>query len=384
MNARERFLATLRFQPIDRPFRWETFGMWPETLDRWYQENLDASLKQPLPGDQGAIYYDEYLRVLVRGFMMDRVDYLRDVVVSGFTETPFYPPFERRVLEDDGHTRVVEDTDGILKREFSSYSTSSMPQFLKYPVANRDDFIQLLPRMDPDHPGRLSTQWAEVCGYYARCGFPVGFTVCGAFGHPRNLFGVENLCVAYYEQPTLIHEIMEHWTDFYIRLASRVWEGVRFDFVYLWEDMAYKGGSIISPRLVCDFLLPYYRRFIDHVRGLGCEVFIVDSDGDVTQLVPLFISVGVNAMLPFEVQAGMDVRFFRRQYGKDLAIIGGLDKRSLTRGPVAIEEELRSRMLPMLASGGYIPSLDHTVPPDVSLADFQYFIDRSRALSEEA
>jgi uroporphyrinogen decarboxylase len=190
--------------------------------------------------------------------------------------------------------------------------------------------------------------------------------------------------VAYYEQPTLIHEIMEHWTDFYIRLASRVWEGVRFDFVYLWEDMAYKGGSIISPRLVCDFMLPYYRRFIDHVRGLGCEVFIVDSDGDVTQLVPLFISVGVNAMLPFEVQAGMDVRFFRRQYGKDLAIIGGLDKRSLTRGPVAIEGELRSRMLPMLASSGYIPSLDHTVPPDVSLADFQYFIDRSRALSEEA
>ena len=206
-------------------------------------------------------------------------------------------------------------------------------------------------------------------------------TVCGAFGHPRNLLGIEGLAVAYYDQPALIHEILEHWTEFYCRLASRVWAGVRFDYLFIWEDMAYKNGPLISPRFVKQFMLPYYRRLIDHVRGLGCDVILVDSDGDVRQLVPLFISTGVNAMLPFEVQAGMDVREVRRQYGKDLAIIGGLDKRALTGGPQALQSTLGDKLAALSASGGYIPSLDHTVPPDMPLTTFQNYVRWVRAAS---
>jgi uroporphyrinogen decarboxylase len=175
-----------------------------------------------------------------------------------------------------------------------------------------------------------------------------------------------------------VHRILEQWTEFYVRLTSRVWKGVQFDFLLVWEDMAYKNGSLISPRLVRQFMLPYYRRLIDHVRGLGCETIIVDSDGDVAQLVPLFLGVGVNAMLPFEVQAGMDVRAFRRTYGRDLAIIGGLDKRPLAHSPSAVESELASKIPPMLEQGGYVPCLDHTVTPDVSLKSFEYYLDQVR------
>lgn len=378
MNERQRFLAALRFQPIDRPFRWETLGMWPETLDLWYAAGLDPSLRRAQPADREAMAADEYERVLVRGFGLDRVDYLRHAVASGYTDSPLYPAFDREVISDDGHVRVVRDTDGITKRELSGYSTSSMPQFLRYPVQSLADFNRLLPRLDPDAPGRLGPGWAESRAFYATRDFPCGLTVCGALGHPRNLLGIEALSLAYYEQPALIHEIMAQWTDFYCRLASRVWSGIQYDFVLIWEDMAYRNGSLISPRLVREFMLPYYRRLIDHVRGLGCDLIIVDSDGDVTQLAPLFLGAGVNVMLPFEVQAGMDVRAFRRQYGANLAIIGGLDKRALARGRAAIDEELSQRLPPMLTGGGYIPCLDHTCPPDIRLADFQYFLQQVR------
>lgn len=384
MNARDRFLAAMRFEPVDRPFRWETLGMWPETLDLWRAEGLDPALQQPLPGDWGALADDEYERVLVRGFGLDRVDYLRGLVASGYTDTPFCPAFEREVLSDDGHARVVRDVDGITKRELIRYSTSSMPQFLRYPVESRSDFLRLLPRLDPDAPARLSPGWAEDCARYAARDFPAGLTVCGALGHPRNLLGIEALSLAYYDQPALIHEILEHWADFYCRLATRVWRDLPFDFALIWEDMAYKNGSLISPRLVREFMLPVYRRVISHIRGLGCGVIIVDSDGDVTQLAPLFIEAGVTAMLPFEVQAGMDVRAFRRRYGRDLALIGGLDKRALARGRDAIDAELRLRLPPLLAGGGYIPCLDHTCPPDIRLSDFQYFLDRARAFVSES
>jgi uroporphyrinogen decarboxylase len=358
--------------------------MWPETLDRWYTEGLDPILRKPAAGDWGALRSDEYLRVLVRGFGLDRVDYLRDAVVSGYTDSPFLPAFEVEELENDGVTRLIRDADGITKREFLRYGTSSMPQYVAYPVKNQSDLLNLLPRLDPEAKGRFAPDWDQTCTLYAGRDFPAGLTICGGYGHPRNLLGVEELSTAYYDQPALIHEIMEHWTEFYIRLSTRVWRGIQFDFVLFWEDMAYKNGPLISPRLFKEFMLPYYRRLIAHLRGLGCEIIIVDSDGDVSLLAPLFLSAGVNVLLPFEVQAGMDIREFRKQYGQNLAMIGGLDKRALPLGLAAVEAELRERMLPVLAGGGYVPALDHTVPPNVSMEQFEVYLECARRLGDTA
>ena len=177
MNERQRFIASMHFDPVDRPFRWETLGMWPETLDRWYTEGLDARLKQPCAGDMGAIVHDEYERVLVYGFDMDRIDYLRNSVISGYTDTPYCPAFAREILEDNGSARIIRDTDGIVKREFVHYAMSSMPQFLNYPVSSRDDWLALLPRLDPDTPERFSSDWMQVSAFYENRTFPVGLTL---------------------------------------------------------------------------------------------------------------------------------------------------------------------------------------------------------------
>jgi len=355
--------------------------MWPETLDAWYAQGLTQAYRQAGPADWGALVSDETQRILVHEFGFDRVDYLRAFAASGYTDTPFVPLFESYVKEDDGDTRLVVGVDGITYREFVRNPLSSMPGYVRFPVQTRKDFLALLPRLNPSSPARFGADWPSVCTAYAQRDFPVGMTVCGAFGHPRNLMGVEALCVAYYDQPGLIHEILDHWTEFYSQLSSRIWRDLPFDFLLIWEDMAYKNGPLISPRLVKEFMLPYYRRLIDHVRALGCEVIIVDSDGDVELLVPLFLSVGVNVMLPFEVQAGMDIRRFRQRYGKNLALYGGLDKRALCGGPAAIETELHERMLPVLAGGGYFPALDHTAPPDISLSAFRYYLQRLRELA---
>jgi hypothetical protein len=382
MNSRQRFRATLSFQPTDHPFRWESLGMWPETLDRWYAEGLDTSLKQPQPGDWGALASDEFERVLFHAFDFDRVDYLGQAVLSGYTDTPFCPAFEYRVLSEDASTRLVHDRDGILKRELVGYSTSSMPQFLRFPVESRQDFLAILPRLDPSTPQRFSPNWTELCAKYTRRNFPAGLTICGAFGHPRNLLGVENLCTAYYDQPALVHEILEHWLYFYTHLAGHVWRDLQFDFVLIWEDMAYKGGSLISHRIFRQFMLPVYRRLVNFLHSLEPEppIIIVDSDGDVSELVPLFLEAGVEAVLPFEVQAGMDVRQFRRKYGKNLAIIGGLDKRLLVEAGAALESEINAKLPALLDLGGYIPALDHTVPPDVSLSNFRRYLQLLRSL----
>jgi uroporphyrinogen-III decarboxylase len=68
-----------------------------------------------------------------------------------------------------------------------------------------------------------------------------------------------------------------------------------------------------------------------------------------------------------------DVREVRRRFGRDLAMIGGIDKRAIARGTAAIHREI-DRVMPLVEQGGYLPELDHGVPPDVSWPDFQEYV----------
>ena len=109
------------------------------------------------------------------------------------------------------------------------------------------------------------------------------------------------------------------------------------------------------------------------------DVVFVDTDGHVDELIPLFLEAGVRGIYPMEVNAGMDVARLRREYGRDLLMTGGIDKRALAAGPEAIETEL-VRCIPVAIEGGYIPTVDHSLPPDISYANFQYYWRRKKEM----
>jgi len=60
-------------------------------------------------------------------------------------------------------------------------------------------------------------------------------------------------------------------------------------------------------------------------------------------------------------------------------MMGGLDKRVLVWGTEAIDEELERKM-PVALEGGYIPTIDHSLPPDIPYENFCYFWERKKAL----
>ena len=59
-----------------------------------------------------------------------------------------------------------------------------------------------------------------------------------------------------------------------------------------------------------------------------------------------------------------------------LQILGGIDKMAIARGKAAIDAELEWKLPLMKRRGGYIVSLDHRVNPEISLENYQYFIER--------
>ena len=143
--------------------------------------------------------------------------------------------------------------------------------------------------------------------------------------------------------------------------------------------MAYKSFSMISPDMVRRFLKPSYDVWVEEIKGSGCPIIDMDSDGFIGELIPIWIEAGINVCDPIEVAAGNDINEFRAAFGRQMGFKGGIDKRAIAAGGETMREELMRVVPRVLKDGGFIPGCDHGVPHDIS---WQNFIDYSRLLAE--
>ena len=356
MRDGERLVRWLTFQEVDRPPFYHPFFGWDETNERWKRESGVRTLN------------------LNAYFNLD----------SGFEYVPvplgMVPPFETKIVEEQGEFLIERDERGILWRQ--RRDRSSMPQWLEHPVKGWEDWDRIKrERLDPDHPERYHIDWEAFNGYLESTGIAamLGYHFYGVFGTPRDLMGAEPFLMAFIEQPDLVHDMMDYLTDLWIRIYDWVTEHIDVACIHLWEDMAGRQGSLISPKMVRDFMMPNYRKIKEFADSKGIPLMSVDCDGDISELVPIMMENGVNLFWPFEVQAGCDIEEYRRKYPR-LGIMGGLDKRALAQDREAIDCEL-ARAERMMRQGGYVAGPDHGVPPDVPWANYKYFMERLRELS---
>jgi uroporphyrinogen decarboxylase len=358
MTPGERLVACLTGKPVDRISFGISFGWapWGATLERWRAETgkPDLDVGREIGADPG---------------------FANPGVPSGL-----FPAFEVKVLEENERFVVSRDSRGITMR--NRRDGASIPEFMDYPVKTRADWDRLkADRLRLDDPARFkAVDWEAFRTRLAATGeaVQVGTFPYGVFGMPRDLMGAEALLVAFYDDPELVRDMMEHLTELWIGLWRRVAAEVKIAHIHIWEDMSGRQGSLISPAMIESFMMPCYDRIAAFAREAGTPLLSVDSDGDCGELVSIMTRHGINFFFPFEVQAGNDILEVRRQY-PELAILGGLDKRALAAGREAIDREVR-RAERMLEKGRYIPAWDHLIPPDVSWANFVYAAARIREL----
>jgi len=353
MRPADRFLRFMTGQAVDRPPLFED-GPWDVTLARWRTEGLP-------PDCSRAPYLDEC-----------------DPLERTQTDLWMLPRYEERILVEDEHS-ITEITDrGIIQRVLKPRG-SGMPLHLRYPVQGRADWDALKPRFLPDSGDRLGADWKQRREAWLATGATVIFQgprSPSLFGFVRELMGPEKTLYAFYDDPALVHDMMETSTELTIALLHRVCDSFPLKALWFWEDMAYKAGPLISPKLFRQFMSPRYRRICDVARSRGVEIIMVDSDGDVNQLIPLWLDAGLTGVYPLEVQAGMDVARVMRQY-PGIMLRGGCDKRALAQGRREIDAELR-RTIPLVEKGRYLHALDHAVPPDVPWANMAYYWDQKK------
>jgi len=231
------------------------------------------------------------------------------------------PQYVPKTLYENERYRIEVQTNGITVKILKT--NTSMPGFIDFPVKNRADWEKIKERYDPGDARRYPKTWGdELIDYY-------------------NTVDVE---------------------------------AVKFDFATIWEDMAYKKGPHISPRLFREFMLPNYKKVTSYVKSKGVSIIMVDTDGNHEVLTPLFLEGGVNCLYPLEVQAGMDAVDLRKKYGRQLRLVGNIDKRALIEGRDAIKREVDSKLPFLVKDLGYIPSIDHCVPADVPFEHFKYYV----------
>ena len=289
------------------------------------------------------------------------------------------PQFEQEVLEENDEFIIMREERGIIMRQRRDHG--SMPEFLEHPIKTPDDWEQMkAERLNPDAPGRIPQDWDAFRARIAAGGeaVQVGAFPWGIFGTVRDLMGAEEVLMAFYDEPEMIHDMMDTMTTIWLRLYEQVAREVQIDHIHIWEDMAGRQGSLISPAMVREFMMPYYDRIVDFARAHNVRIVSVDTDGDCSELVPIMMEHGVNMMFPFEVQAGCDILDYREKY-PTLGITGGLDKRALASGREAIDREVEKTAV-MIERGRYVPAWDHLIPPDVPWENMVYATERIKAL----
>lgn len=299
----------------------------------------------------------------------------------GWCEAAFEPVFETRQIEDRGETELVQDFAGRHVLFFKGRRHGFMPEYVEHPVKDMRTWQENVKwRMNPSSPARYTTLVARMAE--ARTAAAEGRIITqglvGGYMYLRSLIGPEGLLLAFYDMPDVVHDCMETWFTLADTVLARHQEYVTVDEIFFGEDICYNHGSLISPDMMREFILPYYQQLIANLRSRQIDrnrhLYVqIDTDGFADPVIDVYRdSIGMNVMSPFEVASGCDVVRTGRQY-PDLVLTGGIDKRILAQTPQDIDRMVE-RILPVMRErGGYIPTCDHGVPAEVSYANYCHY-----------
>jgi len=314
MNSRERFLETMRFGSPERVPYFEE-GIRKEALQAWRKQGLAA------PAD------------LAKMFATDEREEIR--------------------LDVDPH-----------------------PWPNKWP-STRAELDEYARRLDPDEPARTPEGWkknvkswknsSQVLMMRLHIGF---FETMGVDGWQR----LHELIVLIHEDPGFVREMMRINGEFVAALAERLLRDVQIDAAVFSEPIGDNHGPLISPKMYADLVLSSYQPILEVLRRHSVDIPILRTYANARLLIPVLMEHGIDCLWACETNAeAMDYRSLRKEFGRELRLIGGIDLDVLREGKQAIRREMEEKVPPLLEQGGYVPLADGRVRADIPFENYVYY-----------
>ncbi len=351
MTDRERFNNQMHYKPIDRCFNME-FGYWAENYREW-----DLFVDNGITNEWDANVFFAFDHIAGAGGCVD-----------------MHPGFPHEVIEETETTRIMRNGDGLIA-EVPKDGHDTIPHYLRSSIVTPDDWKKVKEeRFGINHPDRIADVEAMKKAHPPDRDYALGVHCGSMIGCVRNMLTVEGLAYASFDYPDMVADMIEIRCQLVEHFLDQVLGKIDFDYATGWEDIACKSGPLVSDSIFRDIVTPCYKRIGKKLHAHGIDLWYTDCDGDVRPLMKYFLDAGINCLFPYEVNSCCHPGELLDEYGKDLRIMGGVDKLELARGPEAIKAYLES-LAPYVERGGYIPFCDHRCPPDVKPADYLYYLD---------
>lgn len=343
MSSRDRLVATLNREVPDRVAIHDVY--WLETIDRWRSEGM--------PGE---VYVEDYMQTEIRYVGHD---------------ASFMLP--REIIEETDEHKILRDSNGVTQKLFT-HGVGWTPHWLDWALKTPEDWERLKPRLAPSR-GRLEKEVGQISDLLRQSEKFVAFLTVAPYEASWPKLGQVGIMTMMMDSPETVKDIFESHVDLSIGCYQiAVDEGCRFDGVWAWGDLAYRSGPLFSPQIFKELLFPAHKRLNDFFHGEGLPT-ILHSCGKIEPLLPYLIEAGWDAIQPLEAKVGQDVRKLKQEYGDQIVLFGNIDVRILSSTKEQIEEEVREKVTAAKQGGGYIYHSDHSVPPTVSLENYEFALE---------
>ena len=343
MTTQERFARMFAHKEADRiPIIDEP---WAGTIRRWHREGMPKGID-----------WRDY-------FGVDKVERIH-VDIS--------PRYEEKILEETDDYIISTTPWGVTLKNFKF--EDSTPEFLDFTITTPERWEAAKKLMQPT-PDRIDWKYLEenyakwrAEGRWIQAPFWFGFDVTHSW-----TVGTETFLMALLEEPEWAADMFDTYLHMCIKLFDQIWDaGYHFDSIFWWDDMGYKNTQFFSLNTYRELLKPFHKRAIDWAHNHGIKAHL-HSCGDIMPFVPELVEIGLDALNPLEVKAGMRPVELKQRFGKQLVFHGGVNA-VLWDDKEAICQEIRELIPVMKENGGYIFSSDHSIPNSVCLENMQSIV----------
>ncbi|MEG2958025.1 MAG: uroporphyrinogen decarboxylase family protein, partial [Christensenellaceae bacterium] len=194
------------------------------------------------------------------------------------------------------------------------------------------------------------------------CVIPSGYF--GIYERAYALMGWENYMTEIAGNPKMVYSLMEKITDYRIKLA-KVKADLGYKIVHHGDDLGTQCSGFFSKKMFEEMLLPHYKKLFGEYKKNG-QYIMMHSCGSMISYLPQLIDAGLDGWEP--VQPCNDLRYVKKEYGKDLVFMGGIDTQSLPfLKPDEVKKMAREAIEILGKGGGYIIAPSQEIMGDVPL-----------------
>lgn len=350
---------------------------------------------------------EEVSRALGLGGADELDDYLENHIAFTYVkdDVPLFYRNDKKVMEqmeEEGYAKVDWDNctvydrwgAGILigeagvfsnygclegKKDLNDKARAFLPERVqKLLDMDVEDAVEAYEIPDPLADGNLDWLERDKNGIGDMCVIPSGYS--GIFEKSYMLMGFQQFMMEMAGNPKMVYGLMEKITDYRIKLA-KVKADMGYKIAHHGDDLATQIGTFFSPQLFKELLYPHYKKLFAEYKKHGMFI-MMHSCGNMEQLLPDLIDIGLDAWEP--VQPCNDLKMVKREYGKDLVFMGGIDTQSLPfMKPDAVREMAAETIKILGKGGGYIIAPSQEIMNDVPIENVVAILETAVELRDK-